>query len=242
MITLTREPSTRRASTIGDDSSTRRPIGAMMRSMMRITCSSFWNVTLVSSILPLALEVDLARAVDHDFGDALVAQERLERAKTDDLVGDLLEHARPLGAGEGEALRVERTAEGLLDLAPDLDLVRQVELRVEVLDDALLDAELGVAERLAQRHLGEHSPGRDTVAARRGRTVAAFATAGRFAGWRRRELAARQVRDGGCPSGHDAQLGRGPGTFNSAQQRHLKSIPPRSVGAPLKQPLLLRRR
>ena len=41
-----------------------------------------------------ALDVDLARAVDHDLGDALVAQQRLERAEADDLVGDLLEHAR----------------------------------------------------------------------------------------------------------------------------------------------------
>jgi hypothetical protein len=37
MMALTREPSVRRASTIGDDSSTRRPIGAMIRSMMRMT-------------------------------------------------------------------------------------------------------------------------------------------------------------------------------------------------------------
>ncbi len=52
MIALTRDPSVRRASTIGDDSSTRRPIGAMIRSMMRMTWSSFWKTTLVSSSLP----------------------------------------------------------------------------------------------------------------------------------------------------------------------------------------------
>ncbi len=52
MMALTREPSVRRASTIGLDSSTRRPMGLMMRSMMRITWSSFWNETLVSSSLP----------------------------------------------------------------------------------------------------------------------------------------------------------------------------------------------
>ena len=52
MMALTREPSVRRASTIGDDSSTRRPIGAMMRSMMRMTWSSFWKTTFVSSSLP----------------------------------------------------------------------------------------------------------------------------------------------------------------------------------------------
>ena len=52
MMALTREPSVRRASTIGEDSSTRRPIGAMIRSMIRITWSSFWKTTFVSSSLP----------------------------------------------------------------------------------------------------------------------------------------------------------------------------------------------
>ena len=52
MTALTREPSGRRASTIGLDSSIRRPSGAMMRSMMRITCSSLWKLMFVSSSLP----------------------------------------------------------------------------------------------------------------------------------------------------------------------------------------------
>ena len=38
MITFTREPSGRRASTIGDASSTRRPSGATIRSTMRMMC------------------------------------------------------------------------------------------------------------------------------------------------------------------------------------------------------------
>ena len=53
MMALTRDPSVRRASTIGLDSSMRRPIGAMIRSMMRITWSSFWKTTLVNSRRPL---------------------------------------------------------------------------------------------------------------------------------------------------------------------------------------------
>ena len=44
MIALTREPSGRRASTRGLVSSIRRPIGVMIRSMIRRTCSSFRNV------------------------------------------------------------------------------------------------------------------------------------------------------------------------------------------------------
>ena len=95
------------------------------------------------------LDVDLLRAVDHDLGDGLVAQERLERAEAEDLVGDLLEHAHALGAGEGEALLVGDLAEELLDLAPDLDLVAEVELRVELVDEPVLDAVLRLAERLA---------------------------------------------------------------------------------------------
>ena len=105
--------------------------------------------------LARALDVDLARAVDHDFRDGVVTEERLQRPEADDLVGDLLEHADALGAGEGQALLVDDPAEDLLDLAPDLDLVGQVELRVQVLDDAVLDPELDVPERLARRQLGD---------------------------------------------------------------------------------------
>ena len=51
MMALTREPSWRRASTIGDDSSMRRPTDDTMRSITRIKCSSSLNLTL-ASILP----------------------------------------------------------------------------------------------------------------------------------------------------------------------------------------------
>ena len=75
------------------------------------------------------LDVDLARAVDHHFRDALVTQQWLQRTQADDLIGDLLQHPDALRAGEGEALLLDDLAEDLLDLAPDLDLVGQVELR-----------------------------------------------------------------------------------------------------------------
>ena len=100
-----------------------------------------------------ALDVDLARAVDHDLRDRLVAEQRLQRTETDDLVGDLLEHPDALGAGQGEAFLVDDLAEDLFDLAPDLDLVGQVELGIQVLDDPALDPELDVPERLPHRAL-----------------------------------------------------------------------------------------
>ena len=84
-------------------------------------------------------------------------QQRLERPEADDLVGDLLEHPDALGAGQGEAFLVDDLAEDLLDLAPDLDLVGQVELRVQILDDPALDPELDVAERLPDRRLAHQT-------------------------------------------------------------------------------------
>ena len=86
--------------------------------------------------------------------------------EADDLVGDLLEHPDALGAGQGEAFLVDDLAEDLFDLAPDLDLVGQVELGVEVLDDPALDPELDVAERLPDRGLG-HQRGPTSSAADR---------------------------------------------------------------------------
>jgi hypothetical protein len=52
MIALTREPSGRRASTIGELSSTRRPIRDTMRSMICMRCASSRKITDVGSSLP----------------------------------------------------------------------------------------------------------------------------------------------------------------------------------------------
>jgi len=60
-------------------------------------------------------------------------------------------------------------AECLVDLASNLDLIGQVELGIEILDDALLDPKLCIAERLAQRNLGEHPAGRRSGTRRRHR-------------------------------------------------------------------------
>ena len=52
MIALTREPSGSRASTIGEDSSTRRPTFETMRSMICIRCRSSRNTTSVFCSMP----------------------------------------------------------------------------------------------------------------------------------------------------------------------------------------------
>ena len=53
IIMFTRDPSGNRASTNGEDSSTRRPSGAMMRSMMRRMCASSLKRASAAWITPL---------------------------------------------------------------------------------------------------------------------------------------------------------------------------------------------
>ena len=98
MIALTREPSGRRASTIGELSSTRRPTPLTMRSMTRIRCLSSWNVVGSRSSLPCALDVDVLVGVDQDVADRRVAQQRLERPEAEDLVDDVGEERLALAS------------------------------------------------------------------------------------------------------------------------------------------------
>ena len=89
-MTLTREPSASRASTMGDDSSTRRPTDDTMRSITRRRCSSEMKCTLVRSRQAGALDVDVVAAIDHHLADGRVVQELLERAESHDVAGDVL--------------------------------------------------------------------------------------------------------------------------------------------------------
>ncbi len=62
MIAFTREPSGRRASTIGDDSSTRRPTCETILSMMRSRCALSTNAAFGPLELAAALDVDPVEA------------------------------------------------------------------------------------------------------------------------------------------------------------------------------------
>ena len=66
MIALTREPSGKRASTIGDDSSTRRPTRLTMRSMIARRCALLRKLVWDAGELSFALDVDVLRAVDEN--------------------------------------------------------------------------------------------------------------------------------------------------------------------------------
>ena len=94
---LIREPSGRRASTMGDDSSTRRLTSPTILSMTRRRWVSSMKEVGVRSILPAALDVDPVRPVDHDFGDVRVFQVPLDGSVAEDVVGDVLAQAGLVG-------------------------------------------------------------------------------------------------------------------------------------------------
>ena len=100
MIALTREPSGRRASTSGVDSSMRRPTREMMRSMI------VPQVRLVAEahrgqLQPTEpLDVDLPVGVDQDVADLLVEQQRRDRSEIEGVVQQLGDQPLLVAAGE----------------------------------------------------------------------------------------------------------------------------------------------
>ena len=96
-MTLTREPSSRRASQIGEDSSNSAPDLAhdpladvhQLRSVAETDVGE----------LDLAADFDEAarRTVDHDVGDVVARQQRLERPEAENVVADVVEQILLLG-------------------------------------------------------------------------------------------------------------------------------------------------
>ena len=86
MMAFTREPSGSRASTMGDDSSTRRPTRETMRSMICSRCRSSRNLTLGLFQHAVALDIDQIFVVDQDVRDGRILQQRLERSQAEDLI------------------------------------------------------------------------------------------------------------------------------------------------------------
>ena len=85
MIAFTRDPSRSRASTIGLDSSMRRPTELTIRSMISNRCWSSLKTISVSSSLPLR-SMYAIESIDEDVGNVRVAQQNLERPEAEQLV------------------------------------------------------------------------------------------------------------------------------------------------------------
>ena len=158
MMALTREPSCRRASTIGTFSSMRRPSGATMRSITPRTCSWFMNRAVGQRQLAALLDVDLVVAVDHDLGDGAVGEQVLERPEAERLVEHRLDDlAAQLAVADLPAFLFEQRQDLGLDPRPQLlhphGIARQVEvglLDVDLVDQALVQAQLQLADHVSR--------------------------------------------------------------------------------------------
>ena len=173
---LTRLPSGRRASTIGLDSSTRRPIRETILSIVRRRCASSVKCASAGISRPAFSSQSWLCAVDHDLGDVRVAQERLDRPVAEDVVADLLGDPGPVAAAQRPVLRAEHVGEDLADLGVELVLVhvRVVETRTHLLEQLDVDAALelldpvvlrrALANAAAQRGSGGRRVGSDGAA------------------------------------------------------------------------------
>ena len=198
---LTRLPSGRRASTMGEDSSMRRPILETILSMVRRRWASSLKVAVDPLELALALQPDVERAVDHDLGDAVVAQVGLDRSVAEDVVGDLLGDPLPVHAGQRPVAGRHHVGQGVADHRLELGRgqVGVVQLGAQLDEQLLVDALLELVEPALAR-----SPLRDGL----GRGGGALPVPGRAGlgvrppGWRCRP----REPDGGPPGGRGARL------------------------------------
>jgi hypothetical protein len=130
MIALTREPSARRASTIGEDSSTRRPIADRRRGEA-----------------PVALDEDLLVGIDQNVGDRVVLQERLERPEPEEFVEDFVDQLVALAQVERPVFLDQQLADHLADLPAKL-LGRHLvdDRKIEHVEQALVQRDLEVGQ------------------------------------------------------------------------------------------------
>ena len=143
MIALKREPSSMRASTIGQVSSTRRPTFEMIRSMICIRWLLSRKVTLGLLHLAAALDVDVLRAVDEDVADRRVLQQHFQRPQAERLVEHLVDQPFALVAVQQRVFGVAEMLDDQADLAAEHVAFqfadpRQVELVDQLAVDPLL--------------------------------------------------------------------------------------------------------
>ena len=184
-MTLTREPSSRRASQIGEASSTRRPTWLTMRWQMFISCALSRKRTLVSWILPPTSMKVRVGAVDHDVGDVVARQQRLERAEAEHVVADVVEQVFLLGDRQHEVLDRDDLVDDVADFFARALLI-ELRQRREV-------------DRLDQR-AEDHATwsGNSSPASPRRRAAAGDRAAGRCAELRRRRRSGARGRRRSC--------------------------------------------
>ncbi len=151
MIALIRLPSGSLASTIAEDSSTRRPTWATILFRIRRRCESSWNLTARLVELALALDPDVVGPVDHDLADGVVCEQPLERTVPEDVIGQIGRQLVALGAREAGLLVQMPPDVGDHALAKRALVDADVEeLRPEIADHEQVDAVLQLCERILE--------------------------------------------------------------------------------------------
>ena len=145
---LTRLPSGRRASTIGEDSSTRPDLGDDLvddSAHVRVVVEA--DVRLVETSLPL--DPDVERPVHHDLGHAFVRKQPFERPVAERVVGDL--GGEPLAVVAREALLLRKVAPRVVEnlFAQSRGIESGVEqARAEYADHGEVNPVLELCERI----------------------------------------------------------------------------------------------
>ncbi len=143
MAALTRDPSGSRASTSGEDSSTRRP------TLRYDLFDDAQQVRVVLEFhrrteqLAVPLDVNQARRGDQDIGDGGILQERLQGAQSEYFVQHLLHHPLFFEQAEGRLLFVEQFGHGAAHLgAYALAAQRRQRFQVDAVQQLAVDREL----------------------------------------------------------------------------------------------------
>ena len=196
MMALTREPSGRRASTMGLDSSTRRPtaLDDLVDHLPVLAVVGEGEVGRLDDALPL--HPDLVVGVAHDLGDGRVGQRAVEGAVAEDVGEDLGHELRPLDRGDADVLPLQGPVEGGLDLLLQLaaDALGAGQAGAEVGQDEVPDPLLGALP--ARRWSAWRRPGRPAAG-----SAARPAPGRRGGGLRRRRGAAGRGRGLGLGAG-----------------------------------------
>jgi hypothetical protein len=101
--------------------------------------------------LPGPLDVEVAWAIDHDLGDRLVEEERIEWPEAPDLADQLLDQARTFVVRHGEPVCADDPIDDHLDPGLELRRIGDVEQQVEGAHDLVLEAKPDLAQQLLPR-------------------------------------------------------------------------------------------
>ena len=98
--------------------------------------------------LAAALDVEVARAVDHDLGDRLVGEQRIERPEAADLADQLLGQVLALVMGHRESVDADDALDDRIDLDPELLRILDIEQRIEGDHDFGLEAQPDLVQQV----------------------------------------------------------------------------------------------